>query len=249
MAYPRIALVLAVLTGCAGGVAAMAQPDRRPIGPPSPGDLVFGPKVYVRNARSSDPVTERFTACRPERRFQLRVENGPGQTRPVTGASIVLNGVEVLKPSDFTRTPRRLQRAVPLAGRNILGLRLSGRAGAVLSLAIVADAPCAAVRFASPLPGASVPAGEPAITGTLEGLPDAGVVVDGMPGFVEDAAFAAMVPETPEVTAQAETATWPDGTTVQVRPPLRVTAAAARARSTCAPGATGVCRPWRRDST
>jgi hypothetical protein len=195
----------------------------------SAGNRVFGPKVYVRSPRSSDPVTERFTACRPERRFRLRVENGPGQTRPVTGASIVLNGVEVLKPSDFSRTAERLERAVPLASRNTLGLRLSGDAGAALSLAIVADVPCAAVRFASPRPGASVPAGELAVTGTLGGLPDAGVTVNGMPGFVEGAAFAAMVPVTPEVTALVATATRPDGTTVQVRQPLRVTAAAASA--------------------
>jgi hypothetical protein len=50
-----------------------------------------------------------------------------------------------------------------------------------------------------------------------------------MPGFVEGAAFAAMVPVTPEVTALVATATRPDGTTVQARQPLRVTAAAASA--------------------
>jgi hypothetical protein len=190
---------------------------------------VFGPKVYTRSPRPPHTVTERFTACRPERRFHLRVENGPGRSRPLTGASVVLNGVEVLGPSDFKRRTGWLERPVELAARNTLVLRLAGDPGGALSVSVASDVPCIEVKvaFTTPLPGASVPAGLLAVAGTLAGLPGAGVSVNGLPGFVEGAAFTAVVPVTPEVTELVATATRPDGTTVEARQPIQVTTDAA----------------------
>jgi hypothetical protein len=187
-------------------------------------ELVFGPKVYTRSARPPHTVTDRFTACRPDRRFQLRVENGPGRTKPLTSASVVLNGVEVLKPSDFKRKTEWLERPVHLAAQNTLVLRLGGDPGAALELAVVSDVPCVDVKvaFTSPAPGGTVPVGLLSVTGTLAGLPDAGVTVNGQPAFVEGTVFTAIVPVTPEVTELVAVATRPDGTMVEARQPIQV---------------------------
>lgn len=254
MAHRRLALALAVSIGWTGGVVAAGAHDHdrdrgdrghhdhhghdghhgrgghhgHHGGRGDFADLVFGPKVYTRSPRPPHTVTERFTACRPERRFHLRVENGPGRSRPLTGASVVLNGVEVLGPSDFKRKADWLERPVELAARNTLVLRLAGDPGGALSVSVVSNVPCVEVKvaFTTPLPGASVPAGLLAVTGTLAGLPGAGVSVNGLPGFVEGTAFTAVVPVTPEVTELVATATRPDGTTVEARQPIQVTTGA-----------------------
>src|SRR5262245_47499003 len=61
----------------------------------------FGPKTYRRAAGKPVAVLDTFRA-NPASRYTLRVLNGGnGQFPRVTNATVSLNGVQVLSPSDF----------------------------------------------------------------------------------------------------------------------------------------------------
>jgi hypothetical protein len=60
----------------------------------------FGPREFVRTRGHPTTVTERFAVCGPERAFRLRVVAGPGRRHRVRVGTILLNGVEIVGPSN-----------------------------------------------------------------------------------------------------------------------------------------------------
>ena len=110
---------------------------------------IFGPKQYTRVAGPQQTFTETFQRCGGAP-CQLVVVNGnaDGSNR-VSAASISLNGVEILGPSDFSQQVGRIVKPVALADNDQLTIVLASKPGSFLTI----DVECAsfaALRVAQP---------------------------------------------------------------------------------------------------
>lgn len=107
--------------------AAFAVTAATPAGAHCP---VFSPKVFTLGP--GKPVTqhESFTADTLQGTFTLVVENGDasGQRR-VSSGSVLLNGVEVVRESDFNQQTGLIQKVVQVRASNTLAVTLKGGPG------------------------------------------------------------------------------------------------------------------------
>jgi hypothetical protein len=183
---------------------------------------VFGPKQFVRERGRPERATERFPACRPDRTFRLRVENGPGPRHRVEEAEIRLNGVAVVRPRDFHHRDHHhrdavIERRVTLRAENTLSVKLDGRPGSAVSVRIVAETPCLEVSLTSPEAGATLDSPLALVEGVVRGAADATVAVNGVPAAVEGERFTALILVDPAMTELVAVATAPDGATAEAR--------------------------------
>lgn len=183
---------------------------------------VFGPKDYVVQPGLPLPAIERFPACQPERGGQLRVENGPGGRPRVSLAVLVLNQRETVLMLEGPGQPRVRERPVQLGISNTLLVWMIGPPGATLAVSVTSVGACLDVAITSPAPGASVPEGRLQVRGTVEGPPDLGVAVNGVPAAVHGGEFVAELYLSPGPTDLTTTATAPDGSTAEARESVTV---------------------------
>ena len=107
-----------------------------------PSEPVFGPKVYTRGAGSPVTVTDTFAIpagiAAP---FLLRIENGDPavpKAKPVTSATLRLNGVQILGPSDFNGPVVLIERTMTLiASNNTLAVTVTEPSGGGFRLRIL----------------------------------------------------------------------------------------------------------------
>jgi PKD domain len=99
---------------------------------------VFGPQKYIRTTGAPNQYTAAFSlpvwAIAP---FVLHVQNGDASGRRVSSASIVLNGVQVAGPSDFSQQVPGLDITVTPAQQNTLQLTLASEPGSFLIISIL----------------------------------------------------------------------------------------------------------------
>jgi hypothetical protein len=126
--------------------------------PPLAGDSVsvaFGPKVYTREAGPPNTFTDSFSHCGSGQQCQIVVMNGnaDGDDR-ISSASISLNGVQIIGPSDFNQNVDRIVKPVVLKDNNELTIRLASKPGSFLTVEV--ECASGGVILSAGDPGASV---------------------------------------------------------------------------------------------
>jgi Glucodextranase, domain B len=105
---------------------------------PSPGRaatfVAFGPQQYIRADGQPTPVINTFSVLDPTTTFTMRIDNSG-----VSSASVMLNGVEVFKESDFNASVTLLTKPVTLQATNQLRVELRGNPGEGFRLQIIGD--------------------------------------------------------------------------------------------------------------
>jgi hypothetical protein len=142
--------------------------------------LVFGPQSYTRATGAPVTVTSNLTVTSPVNPYTLHIDNGGahGEFSRVSSATVTLDGVAVLKPSDFNQNVATLDRQVTLTGHDQLQVRISGSPGSGFSLRISGvsgDTTPPTVAITAPAAGSFVASATPTITATFS---DAGSGVD-----------------------------------------------------------------------
>jgi RHS repeat-associated protein len=98
---------------------------------------VFGPQKYIRTTGAPNQYSTSFSlppwAISP---FVLHIQNGNGTTDRVSSAWIVLNGVQIAGPSDFSQQVSSLDIPVTLAQQNTLQVTLASKPGSFLIISI-----------------------------------------------------------------------------------------------------------------
>jgi hypothetical protein len=95
---------------------------------------VHGPLTYTRSTGAPVTLVETFTVANPTGEFTLTINN-----QTVSSASIKLNGVEVVKGSDFNQNTRKIVREISLQASNQLSVELRGKPGETLTLSITGE--------------------------------------------------------------------------------------------------------------
>ncbi len=98
---------------------------------------IYGPQKFERAHGSPTTVTKTFpllsNATPP---YLLIIDNGFCHDDDVTNATITLNGVQILSPSDFHKHQSQIVRTVSLAANNTLKVKIAGKPGTFLMLSI-----------------------------------------------------------------------------------------------------------------
>jgi hypothetical protein len=118
---------------------------------PPPKFVAFGPQTFVRGTGKPTPVTASFTVLDPTTTYTLRIDNAG-----VSNAVVTLNGVNIVKPSDFdahgdegerrnddddkrrSESPvTTITKVVKLRPSNTLTVELRGKPGETFTLTII----------------------------------------------------------------------------------------------------------------
>src|SRR5271157_6387722 len=91
---------------------------------------IFGPKQYTRATGKPQTLTDTFLNCEKAAQYQMVVTNGnPNGTNRVSSATILLNGTEVVGPSDLNQNVAEVMKPVAVVGTNTLTTTLKSAPG------------------------------------------------------------------------------------------------------------------------
>ncbi len=154
---------------------------------------IFGPKQFIRSTGAPQEFTETFRNCETAAQYKLVVVNGtPEGTNRVSSGSVILNGTQIIGPSDFNQQVGRIERPVSVALDNALQVRLASKPGSFLTVSVECTANCLDVQITSPGPNSTVASSKPVVVGTVTSSADeVGVVVNAIVAAVQDPLFAA----------------------------------------------------------
>jgi hypothetical protein len=113
---------------------------------------IFGPKQFTRSTGAPQDFTETFQNCETLAQYKLVVVNGAsnGGSR-VSAAWIVLNGVEIFAPRNFSQQVGRIETPIRVQQVNTLQVRIASAPVACMKRSI-ASSVCAGVGWGAPLP-------------------------------------------------------------------------------------------------
>lgn len=92
----------------------------------------FGPNTYTRQTDAPVTISASFSILNPKTQYTLHVQNSG-----VSSAVLSVNGVQILSPDDFARTPATIDRPVSLQLTNRVDVELRGEPGTSLQLSII----------------------------------------------------------------------------------------------------------------
>jgi hypothetical protein len=103
------------------------------------GVTLFGPKTYLRDTGKPGIVTDTFTVSPRDSNFHLLVQNGADKKTRVSSATIRVNGVQVLGPSDFNKQVDLLDKPISLLSSNNVQVELRSEPGSFIVVRVVGD--------------------------------------------------------------------------------------------------------------
>lgn len=152
-------------------------------------DTVFGPKTYTRTSGPSNVFQDSFSITDVNSSFTVIVKNGDAAGGRLSSAKIVLNGAEIVKPSDFNQQVQEIRRTVVLRKNNTLRVELQSKPGSFITISIVRN-PLPVLSITSPLSGTVFRSQPITVEGTID-IPSAQVTVNGVPAAVNGGRFVA----------------------------------------------------------
>ncbi len=99
-------------------------------------------RAYVREASSPQSVSESFSVLDPATSWKLRAVNGSlkdTSVEKVSSSTLSLNGVEVLKPNQFSQSVSFLEAPVNLQSSNTIVTELRSKPGGQLTVEIIGE--------------------------------------------------------------------------------------------------------------
>ncbi|MBI4003105.1 MAG: Ig-like domain-containing protein, partial [Nitrospira defluvii] len=101
--------------------------------------VLFGPTQYTRTAGPPNQFTDTFTLpAGTTAPYTIHIVNGNADgTKRISSATIKLNGLQVVGPSDFGQNVAVIDRAVSLQPTNTLEIRLTSAPGSFLTISVL----------------------------------------------------------------------------------------------------------------
>ncbi len=133
------------------------------------GSFLLSPKTYTRTTGQPNSYTEAFSNCEPQAQYHLVILNGNSDgSQRLSSATLLLNGQEMLKPSELNQNVGQVEKPVPVQADNTLEVRLASGPGGQLTVSIECVANCLEVQINSPVSGAVLNQDRLLVTGTVQ---------------------------------------------------------------------------------
>src|SRR4030042_4989367 len=97
---------------------------------------IYAPKKFVRSTGKPVVVTETFSAPSATT-YNLIVFNGEKGKNRVSSATVKINGIEILRESDFNQQVDRIERSVSLQLSNSISVELKSAPGSFITISIL----------------------------------------------------------------------------------------------------------------
>jgi hypothetical protein len=154
---------------------------------------IFGPQQFIRKTGTPEESIATFQNCETTAQYKLLVLNGnPDGTNRVSSATILLNGVQVLGPSDLNQKVGRIEHPIAISHDNQLRVRLTSKPDSFLTISVECTANCLQVQITSPPAGSTVNRSSTTVKGNiLSSADEVGVVINGVVAQLQDGQFAA----------------------------------------------------------
>jgi hypothetical protein len=98
---------------------------------------IYGPRKFIRSTGKPVVVTETFSAPSATT-YNLIVLNGEKGKNRVSSAAVKINGIEILRESDFNQQVDRIERSVSLILSNSISVELKSAPGSFITISILA---------------------------------------------------------------------------------------------------------------
>src|SRR4030067_2533940 len=101
---------------------------------------IYGPKKFVPSTGKPVVVTETFSAPSATT-YNLIVFNGEKGKNRVSSATVKINGIEILRESDFNQQVDRIECSVSLLLSNSISVELKSAPGSFITISITSENP------------------------------------------------------------------------------------------------------------
>ncbi|MGZ6347880.1 MAG: Ig-like domain-containing protein [Anaerolineales bacterium] len=101
---------------------------------------IYGPRKFTRSTGKPVVVTETFSAPSATT-YNLIVLNGDKGKNRVSSATVKVNGIEILKESDFNQQVDRIERSISLLLSNSISVELKSAPGSFITISITFENP------------------------------------------------------------------------------------------------------------